>query len=91
MRRQLLWVLAGLLCLPLLLVLTAPELLQARPTAALGLLALVIAAGVPGLVALVVVAVRKRGDRESRVPEGGAHPPGEGSDIDASAGSQTTD
>ncbi len=65
MRRQLLWLLAGLVALPLMLVATAPELVRADPSAAMGLLGVVLAAGIPGLLLLVVVAVRRRSNADS--------------------------
>ncbi|MEX0953113.1 MAG: hypothetical protein WDZ26_04715 [Nitriliruptoraceae bacterium] len=60
MRRQLLWLLAGLVMLPVLLLATAPELIGADLSAAVSLLGIVLAAGVPGLILLGVVAVRRR-------------------------------
>ncbi len=61
MRRQLLWLILGLLALPLLLLVTAPELLSAGLPETAGLLGLVLAAGVPGLLLVVVIALRRRG------------------------------
>jgi hypothetical protein len=68
--RALLWVLAGLVLLLLLAVLTAPELLEA-PGRLSGVLLLVLAAGVPGVVLLLVsIGRRRRIDGDER-REGG--------------------
>ncbi len=62
MARQLLWVVLALIAVPLLLVLTAPELLGADASEALGLIGVVFAAAVPGIVLLGLAAIRRRRD-----------------------------
>ncbi|MEX2324584.1 MAG: hypothetical protein WD576_02430 [Nitriliruptoraceae bacterium] len=60
MARQLVWLAAGLLAVPVLLLLTAPELLQARPAAMFTVFAGVLVAGVPGLIWIAAVVIRNR-------------------------------
>jgi drug/metabolite transporter (DMT)-like permease len=61
MLRGLLWLVLGLLVLAAALVATAPELLRADPSATVGLAGLVLAAGVPGVALIGLVAWRRRG------------------------------
>lgn len=60
MRRGLLWLGAGLVALALMLVVTAPELLAADASMIASMLGVVLAAGIPGIVIVLVVAVRAR-------------------------------
>lgn len=60
MTRQLVWLAAGLLAVPLLLLLTAPELLEGRPAAMFTVFAGILVAGVPGLIWITVVVIRNR-------------------------------
>lgn len=58
MTRGLLWLAGGLVLLMVLLVASAPELLSADAAALTSLAGLVLAAAIPGLVIIAVVAVR---------------------------------
>jgi hypothetical protein len=58
--RALLWLLAGLALLVLTVFALFPELLQARSGTVSELALVVIAAGIPGLVIIAVVALRRR-------------------------------
>ncbi|MCC5948596.1 MAG: hypothetical protein JJT89_09095 [Nitriliruptoraceae bacterium] len=58
--RALLWVVAGLLLAAVIFVAVSPELATAAPGASAGIVGLVLAAGIPGAVLLLVAAVRRR-------------------------------
>lgn len=60
MRRGLAWLGLGLVAFVVLVVLSAPELTFSRPGALTTLLVVAVGAGLPGFLALVVVAVRRR-------------------------------
>ncbi len=60
MRRSLLWLVAGLVVLIGLIVLSAPELVQADPAATSQILLIAAAAGIPGLLLLLAIAARRR-------------------------------
>lgn len=60
MRRGLLWLAGGFVALGLLLAATAPELLSADAGALGSIMGVVLAAAVPGLVIVGVIALRAR-------------------------------
>lgn len=60
MRRSLLWLVAGLVVLIGLIVVSAPELVQADPAATSQILLIAAAAGIPGLLLLLSIAARRR-------------------------------
>ena len=82
-----LWLVVGLAVLVALIVLTAPELVWADPGAASQILLIATVAGVPGLLLLLWLAYRRRGDdraTSSEHPEGHPdqrHPRQHGSEL----------
>ena len=58
--RALLWVVGGLVLTALVLVAVAPEVVRSDPRVVVELSGLVVLAGVPGIVLLVVAAIRRK-------------------------------
>ena len=73
--RALLWLVVGLAALIALIALTAPELVWRDPSAASEVLLLAGIAGIPGLLVLLWIAYKRRGDQDTEAPAG-QHPEG---------------